>query len=145
MDKLFIDLNKASGHKDVQSVHLTSFPIQDTTKVDPALEARMELAQKISSMALSLRKKTNIRVRQPLGKIMIPMLSETMKEQVEAVKNLILSEVNVKTIEYIEDTANILLKRIKPNFKKLGPKYGKLMKEIAEKIVALDQECRRCS
>jgi len=100
----------------------------------------MELAQKISSMALSLRKKTNIRVRQPLGKIMIPLLSDSMKEQVDSVKNLILSEVNVKNIEYIEDTANILLKRVKPNFKKLGPKYGKLMKVIAEHLVNFDQE-----
>jgi len=100
----------------------------------------MELAQKISSMALSLRKKTNIRVRQPLSKIMIPLLSDSMKEQVDAVKNLILSEVNVKNIEYIEDTANILLKRVKPNFKKLGPKYGKLMKEIAGLLVNLGQQ-----
>lgn len=139
MDKLFIDLNNITGRKDVESVHLTRFPVQDASLVDPALEERMELAQKISSMALSLRKKTNIRVRQPLGKIMIPLLSDSMKEQVDSVKNLILSEVNVKNIEYIEDTANILLKRVKPNFKKLGPKYGKLMKVIAEHLVTLDQ------
>jgi len=140
MDKLFIDLNNVTGRKDVESVHLTHFPAQDVSRVDSALEERMELAQKISSMALSLRKKTNIRVRQPLSKIMIPLLSDSMKEQVDAVKNLILSEVNVKNIEYIEDTANILLKRVKPNFKKLGPKYGKLMKEIAEHLVNLGQE-----
>jgi isoleucyl-tRNA synthetase len=139
MDKLFIDLNNATGKKNVDSVHLTTFPVQDVSLVDPALEERMELAHKISSMALSLRKKTSIRVRQPLEKIMIPLMSDSMKEQVEAVKNLILSEVNVKSIEYIEDTANILTKRIKPNFKKLGPKFGKLMKEIAEKVVNLDQ------
>ena len=140
MDKLFIDLNNATGRKDVESVHLTRFPVQDASLVDSALEERMELAQKISSMVLSLRKKTNIRVRQPLGKIMIPLLSDPMKEQVDSVKNLILSEVNVKNIEYIEDTANILLKRVKPNFKKLGPKYGKLMKIIAEHLVNLDQK-----
>ncbi|MCX6246639.1 MAG: isoleucine--tRNA ligase [Bacteroidetes bacterium] len=140
MDKLFIDLNKATGRRDVESVHLTQFPVQDKSRVDRALEERMELAQKISSMTLSLRKKTNIRVRQPLGKIMIPLLSDSMKAQVEAVKPLILSEVNVRNIEYIEDTANILFKRIKPNFKMLGPKYGKLMKEIAEKLINLDQE-----
>jgi isoleucyl-tRNA synthetase len=140
MDKLFIDLNNATGRKDAESVHLTTFPVQDATQVDYALEQRMELAQKISSMALSLRKKSNIRVRQPLGKIMIPLLSDSMKDQVNAVKQLILSEVNVRDIEYIEDTANILFKRIKPNFKKLGPKYGKLMKEVAEHLVTLDQE-----
>jgi len=140
MDKLFIDLNNATGRKNVESVHLTRFPVQDVSLVDSALEERMELAQKISSMALSLRKKTSIRVRQPLGKIMIPLLSDFMKEQVDAVKNLILSEVNVKNIEYIEDTVNILFKRVKPNFKKLGPKYGKLMKEIAEHLVNLGQE-----
>jgi isoleucyl-tRNA synthetase len=140
MDKLFIDLNNATGKRDVESVHLTRFPVQDTSLVDPALEERMELAQKISSMALSLRKKTSIRVRQPLGKIMIPLLSDSMKEQLDAVKNLILSEVNVKDIEYIEDTANILSKRVKPNFKKLGPKFGKLMKDIAERLVNLGQD-----
>jgi isoleucyl-tRNA synthetase len=139
MDKLFIDLNNATGKKNVDSVHLTTFPVQDLSLVDAALEERMELAHKISSMALSLRKKTSIRVRQPLEKIMIPLMSDSMKEQLEAVKNLILSEVNVRSIEYIEDTANILTKRIKPNFKKLGPKFGRLMKEIAEKVVNLDQ------
>jgi isoleucyl-tRNA synthetase len=139
MDRLFIDLNNATGKKNVESVHLTSFPVQDASLIDSALEERMELAHKISSMALSLRKKTSIRVRQPLGKIMIPLVNDSMKEQVDAVKNLILSEVNVKNIEYIEDTANILSKRVKPNFKKLGPKFGKLMKDIAERLVKLDQ------
>jgi isoleucyl-tRNA synthetase len=139
MDKLFIDLNNVTGNKKVESVHLTTFPVANSSLVDSALEERMELAQKISSMALSLRKKTNIRVRQPLGKIMIPLLSDKLKQQVDAVKPLILSEVNVKDIEYISDTADILLKRIKPNFKKLGPKFGKLMKEIAELLVNLDQ------
>jgi isoleucyl-tRNA synthetase len=140
MDRLFIDLNDMTRRKDVESVHLTRFPVQDPSMIDSGLEERMELAQKISSMVLSLRKKTNIRVRQPLGKIMIPLLNESMKEQVEAVKNLIISEVNVKDIEYIEDTANILTKRVKPNFKKLGPKFGKLMKDIADRIVNLGQE-----
>jgi isoleucyl-tRNA synthetase len=139
MDKLFIDLNNVTGNKKVESVHLTTFPGANVSLVDSALEERMELAQKISSMALSLRKKTNIRVRQPLGKIMIPMLSDILKQQVDAVKPLILSEVNVKDIEYISDTADILLKKIKPNFKKLGPKFGKLMKQIAELLVNLDQ------
>ncbi len=140
MDRLFIDLNNVTKRKDVESVHLTTFPVQDASMADPALEERMELAQKISSMALSLRKKANIRVRQPLGKIMIPVLSVSMREQVNEVKSLIMSEVNVKNIEYIEDSSNILLKRIKPNFKKLGPKYGKLMKDIAEHLVNLGQD-----
>ena len=132
--------SRPGNWKDVESVHLTTFPVQDASMADPALEERMELAQKISSMALSLRKKANIRVRQPLGKIMIPVLSVSMREQVNEVKSLIMSEVNVKNIEYIEDSSNILLKRIKPNFKKLGPKYGKLMKDIAEHLVNLGQD-----
>jgi isoleucyl-tRNA synthetase len=139
MDKLFIDLNNATGKRDVESVHLTCFPVQVASQVDPDLEERMELAQKISSMALSLRKKNNIRVRQPLGKIMIPLLNDSMKEQVDAVKSLILSEVNVKDIEYIEGTANFLAKRIKLNFKKLGPMYGKLIKEIKALLDDLPQ------
>ncbi|MCX6245978.1 MAG: isoleucine--tRNA ligase [Bacteroidetes bacterium] len=139
MDKLFIDLNRSTGRKDAESVHLTRFPVADVSLINRSLEERMELAQKISSMVLSLRKKTNIRVRQPLGRIMIPLMNVGMKEQVDLVKNLILSEVNVKQIEFIDDTANILTKRIKANFKKLGPKYGKLMKEIAEQLVNLGQ------
>ena len=140
MDKLFIDLEGVTGKKQAESVHLTEFPVAEIPVIDPALEEKMELAHKISSMVLSLRKKTNIRVRQPLLKIMIPMLSDHLKEQVESVRNLILSEVNVKNIEYIDDTANILFKRIRPNFKILGPKYGKLMKEIAAQLGNLGQE-----
>jgi len=139
MDKLFIDLNRSTGRKDAGSVHLTRFPEADLSLIDRSLEERMELAQKISSMVLSLRKKTNIRVRQPLGKILIPLMNDLMKDQVDQVKNLILSEVNVKQIEFIGDTANILTKRIRPNFKKLGPKYGKLMKEIAGQLTLLGQ------
>ena len=100
--------------------------------IDKDLEERMEMAQKISSLALSIRKKTNIRVRQPLNRILVPVLNEKLKGQVESVKNLILSEVNVKRIEYITDTEGILSKKIKPDFKKLGPKCGKDMKMIAE-------------
>ena len=137
-EKLFVDLNGITGRYTVESVHLSGFPKADLALIDKALEERMELAQKISSMVLSLRKKTNIRVRQPLGKVMIPLLSENLRDQIESGRNLILSEVNVKTIEYIEDTSNILLKKIKPDFKKLGPRYGKMMKEIAALILEFD-------
>jgi isoleucyl-tRNA synthetase len=118
-------------------VHLTDFPVADESQIDLDLEERMELAQKISSMILSLRKRSNIRVRQPLNKIMIPILNEHNKSQLQAVENLILSEVNVKEIEYLTETAGILVKKIKPNFKTLGPRFGKLMKPIAAAISAL--------
>ncbi len=140
MDKLFNDLNKVSCRVNVNSVHLTEFISPDENLIDKSLEERMQLAQKISSMALSLRKKTNIRVRQPLNKIMIPVLNDEFKDKVEAIKNLILSEVNIKNIEYVTDASGILVKKVKPNFKALGPKYGKLMKNIAAKINQFNQE-----
>jgi len=148
MDNLFRDLNNISNKQKVESVHLTDFPKIDESCIDKDLEERMQLAQKYSSMILSLRKKSNIRVRQPLNKIMIPVSSEKFKAQVEAVKELILSEVNVKEIEYLSDDSNVLVKKIKPNFKTLGPKYGRLMKQIAvqvnqfsgEDIVKLEQD-----
>jgi isoleucyl-tRNA synthetase len=121
-------------------VHLTDFPVADESQIDLDLEERMELAQKISSMILSLRKRSNIRVRQPLNKIMIPILNEHNRTQMKAVENLILSEVNVKEIEYLTETAGILVKKIKPNFKTLGPRFGKLMKPIATAISALDAD-----
>ena len=134
MDNLFRDLNNITKKLDVKSVHLTDFPVANDSFIDKDLEERMQLAQKYSSMVLSLRKKSNIRVRQPLNKIMIPVNSEKFKEQLEAVKELILSEVNVKDIEYLSDDSNILVKKVKPNFKTLGPKYGKLMKQVAAQI-----------
>jgi len=148
MDNLFRDLNNISNKQKVESVHLTDFPNVDESLIDKDLEERMQLAQKYSSMVLSLRKKSNIRVRQPLNKIMIPVGNEKFKTQVEAVKELILSEVNVKEIEYLSEDSNILVKKIKPNFKTLGPKYGKLMKQIAahinsfgnDEILLLEQE-----
>ncbi len=138
-ERLFVDLNSVTGRVKADSVHLTDFPQSDPSLIDKDLEERMELAQTISSLVLSIRKKTNLRVRQPLNKIMIPLLSDHLKVQVEAVKKLILSEVNVKSLEYITDTAGILVKRVKPDFKKLGPRYGKQMKQLAEKLVALTQ------
>lgn len=139
-DRLFNDLNRVSNRFEAESVHLTNFPQADENLIDKDLEERMELAQKISSMVLSLRKKNNIRVRQPLNKLMIPVLSERFKWLVEAVEHLILSEVNVKEIEYIGEDSGILVKKIKPNFKSLGPKYGKLMKQIAAAIGRFNQD-----
>ncbi|MEA3462249.1 MAG: isoleucine--tRNA ligase [Bacteroidota bacterium] len=140
MDKLFNDLNRVTRrHKD-ESVHLSSFPDYDRSLIDTALEKRMDVAQKLSSMILGLRRKVNIKVRQPLNRMMLPVFDSAFRKQVEAVKPLVLNEVNVKEIEYITDTAGILVKRIKPNFKTLGPRYGKLMKEISPVINALDQE-----
>ncbi|MEI6434156.1 MAG: isoleucine--tRNA ligase [Bacteroidota bacterium] len=133
-ERLFLDLNTVTHRLDADSVHLTGFPQADPGLIDKSLEERMELAQKVSSMTLSIRKKMNIRVRQPLNKIMIPLLTDRLKVQIEAVKHLIISEVNVKEIDYIEDTAGILNKTVKPDFKKMGSKFGKLMKPIAEKM-----------
>jgi len=139
-EKLFLDLNNVTGKLQFPSVHLADFPVADNNLVDIDLEERMELAQKISSMVLSLRKKHNLRVRQPLAKIMLPITEPKTKVQVEAVKNLILSEVNVKEIEYIEGENNILVKKIKPDFKALGPKFGKQMKTLAAAISAMNQQ-----
>jgi isoleucyl-tRNA synthetase len=140
MERLFTDLNEVTGKIKADSVHLTDFPSADNSQIDVDLEERMELAQTISSMILSLRKRSNIRVRQPLNKIMVPILNEHNREQLQAVENLILSEVNVKEIEYLTETAGIIVKKIKPNFKALGPRFGKLMKPIAAAIAAFSPE-----
>ncbi len=139
-DRIFVDLNTVTNRLDAISVHLTDFPVADETLINKGLEERMELAQKISSMVLSLRKKNNIRVRQPLERIMIPVLDKHFREVVSDVEDLILSEVNVKKIEYITDESGILVKKIKPNFKSLGPKYGKLMKLISAAVARFSQE-----
>ena len=139
-ERLFCDLNSVSGKIKVESVHHAAFPIANETIIDKALEERMQLAQQISSMVLSLRKKTNIRVRQPLAKIMIPESNSHVKSQINAVSNLICSEVNVKDIEFMEASNNILVKRIKPNFKTLGPKYGKIMKAISAAVAQFTQD-----
>lgn len=139
-DRLFTDLNSVTGRFDDISVHLTDFPVSDESFIDKDLEERMQLAQAISSMVLSLRKKSNNRVRQPLNKIMIPVLDEKFKRQLKDVEKLILSEVNVKEIEYITDDSGILVKKIKPNFKSLGPRYGKLMKQISAAINSFSQD-----
>ena len=129
-DQLFNDLNQVSKRHSEKSVHLTNFPIVDKNAIDKDLEERMSIAQKVSSMVLSLRKKENIKVRQPLQKIMVPVLDQDFARRIEAVKDLILSEVNVKELELLEDTAGVLVKKIKPNFKTIGKKYGKHMKAI---------------
>jgi isoleucyl-tRNA synthetase len=134
MDKLYLDLNSVTKKEDFESVHLAEFPKFDTTFVDKSLERKMEAAQTISSLVLSLRAKEKIKVRQPLQKIMIPIHSESQKEEILAVADLIKSEVNVKEIEVLEDASDILVKQIKPNFKVLGPRFGKDMKAVAQTV-----------
>ena len=137
MEKLFRDLNEVSKKNNVQSVHLADFPKVDVAIQDLGLEERMNLAQRISSLVHSIRKGQNIKVRQPLSRILIPILQQKTKAQIEAVEDLIKTEVNVKSIEYIEDTSGVVVKTIKPNFKKLGKEYGSKLKEIGNAIAAL--------
>jgi isoleucyl-tRNA synthetase len=137
MDRLFTDLNNVTGRHKENSVHLVLFPEYNESLIDKDLEERMNIAQKVSSMILGLRRKVSIKVRQPLARIMVPVPDKYFREKFEAVKDLILAEVNVKEVEYIDDTASILVKKIKPNFKTLGPRYGKLMKDISSSIASL--------
>lgn len=139
-DKLFKDLNQVTSLHDVESVHISRFPQSIEKHINKALEERMDIAQRISSMVLSLRRKVNIKVRQPLNKILLPVFSDDFKQKFEAVKNLVLTEVNVKEVEYITDTSELLIKKVKPNFKKLGPKYGKLMKQITAAMNNMEQK-----
>lgn len=138
-DRLFRDLNETTGRQLADSVHLALFPKADAKLIDKALESRMQLAQDICSMVLSLRKKENIRVRQPLQKIMVPVLDPQQQAQIEAVAELIMSEVNVKEIEFLTDSSGVITKKIKPNFKTLGPKYPKQMKGIAAVLAGFTQ------
>ena len=140
MDRLFSDLNNTTGRHNENSVHLVLFPGYDESLIDKALEERMDIAQKVSSMILSLRRKVSIKVRQPLARIMVPVPDKFFREKFEAVRDLILAEVNVKEVEYIDDTASILVRKIKPNFKTLGPRYGKLMKEISNAIARFEPQ-----
>ena len=140
MDRLYRDLNAVTGKDKAESVHLTDYPESQAAYIDKALESKMEKAQNISSLVLSLRKKEMIKVRQPLQKILIPTLSEAERAEILAVANLIKHEVNVKEIELLEDASGILVKQIKPNFKTLGPKFGKDMKAIATAVQAFGQE-----
>jgi len=140
MEQLFNDLNAVSGKFNNESVHLAKFPGFDATLIDKGLEERMDIAQRTTSMILALRRKVSIKVRQPLQKIMVPVLDANFKTQFAGVEDLILSEVNVKEVEYLTDTAGILVKKIKPNFKVLGPKYGKIMKLISAAVAKMNQE-----
>ena len=139
-DWLYRNLNETTNQEPHASVHLTDFPAIDTKLIDKALEERMGYAQKISSLVLSLRKKEKIRVRQPLQKIMIPILDSYFQQQVEGVEDLIKSEVNIKEIEYLTDTSGVLKKKIKPNFKTLGRRLGKDMGAASKAIAQFDQD-----
>ncbi len=138
-DLLFSDLNAMSGKHDVKSVHLAYFPQSKSEFIDSDLEAQMEIAQNVSSLVLALRKKERIRVRQPLQKIMVPVLDDQFAKNIEHVKDLILSEVNVKELELLAHENNVFVKSIKANFKTIGPKYGKQMKSIAALVAGMDQ------
>jgi isoleucyl-tRNA synthetase len=139
-ERLFTDLNQITGKHNIESVHHTDFPEYDESCIDKKLESQMAIAQKISSMVLGLRRKVNIKVRQPLNKIMIPLLNKDHKAKIEAVEKLILTEINVKELEFLPDSSEILLKKIKPNFKVLGPRYGKMMKTISATISQMTHE-----
>ncbi|HET8887059.1 MAG TPA: isoleucine--tRNA ligase, partial [Salinimicrobium sp.] len=140
MDRLYKDLTIATNKDALESVHLALFPISKKEFIDESLERKMQKAQTISSLVLSLRKKEMIKVRQPLQRIMIPVLDERQRQEIMAVSDLIKSEVNVKELELIDDASGILVKQIKPNFKTLGPRFGKDMKLIVNKINNLGQE-----
>ena len=139
MDQLFRDLNITTGRHNEDSVHLAVFPEHDPDLIDKDLEDRMDIAQKISSMILGLRRKVGIKVRQPLARIMVPVTEKSFRDKFESVKDLILAEVNVKEVEYIDDTSAILVRKVKPDFKTLGPRYGKMMKEISKAISELSR------
>ncbi len=140
MDKLYLDLNSVTKKEIFESVHLADFPKYNVAYVDKSLERKMEAAQTISSLVLSLRAKEKIKVRQPLQKIMIPVDNAQQKEEILAVSDLIKHEVNVKEIELLEDASDILVKQIKPNFKMLGPRFGKDMKAIANVVINFTSE-----
>ena len=134
MDRLFQDLNAVSGKHSASSIHLSDFPKSDASVIDKDLERKMQMAQNVTSLALSLRKKERLRVRQPLQKIMIPILNAKMQKDIDGVSTIILSEINVKEIEFLGKDSDVLTKQIKPNFKTLGPKFGKDMKLISEVV-----------
>ena len=140
MENLFLDLNAVSHRFTESSVHQTAMPAVNESLIDKDLEERMELAQLSSSMILALRRKVNIKVRQPLAKLVIPILDDKLQEQFQRVQSLVLNEVNVKEVEFIRNTEGLITKKIKPNFKTLGKRYGKQMKEIASAFAVMDQK-----
>ena len=139
-DKLYMDLVTATGRDNVVSVHLAKFPVCNEEVIDKELEARMQMAQDVTSMVLALRRKVNIKVRQPLQCIMIPVVDEAQRAHIEAVKALIMSEVNVKDIKFVDGAAGVLVKKVKCDFKKMGPKFGKQMKAVAAAVSELSQD-----
>ena len=140
MDRLYKDLTQVTKGEKSESVHLADFPIADDSLIEKSLESRMQKAQTISSLVLSLRKKEMIKVRQPLQKVMIPVLDEQQRSEIEAISSLIKAEVNVKEVQLLDDASGVLVKQIKPNFKTLGPRFGKDMGMIAKKIQAFSQQ-----
>ena len=139
-DKLYHDLIAVTGRDKVSSVHLATFPVVDESVINKELEAQMQMAQDITSMVLALRRKVNIKVRQPLQSIMIPVMTAEQKAHIEAVKSLIMNEVNVKEIKFVESDAGVLVKKVKCDFKKLGPKFGKQMKNVAALVAEMSQD-----
>ncbi len=139
-DRLFCDLNQATGRNSEVSVHLTLFPTYNQALIQPELEARMDIAQRITSLVLALRKKESLKVRQPLSHIMIPSIDATTDGYINSIKDIVMSEVNVKDIKLVDGSNGILVKRIKPDFKKLGPKCGKDMKQVAVALQNMEQE-----
>ncbi len=139
-DRLYMDLIGVTGRDSVVSVHLANFPVADESLIDTELEARMQMAQDVTSMVLALRRKVNIKVRQPLQCIMIPVVDEEQKRHIDAVKDLIMTEVNVKEVRFVEGASGVLVKKVKCDFKKLGPKFGKQMKAVAAAVAGMSQE-----
>jgi isoleucyl-tRNA synthetase len=139
-DRLYMDLISVTGRDNVVSVHLANFSVADESLINTELEARMQMAQDVTSMVLALRRKVNIKVRQPLQCIMIPVVDEDQKRHIEAVKDLIMSEVNVKEVRFVEGASGVLVKKVKCDFKKLGPKFGKQMKAVAAAVSEMSQE-----
>ena len=139
-DKLYMDLVTATGRDNVVSVHLAKFPEYKEDMIDKELEVRMQMAQDVTSMVLALRRKVNIKVRQPLQCIMIPVVDEEQRAHIEAVKALIMSEVNVKDIKFVDGAAGVLVKKVKCDFKKMGPKFGKQMKAVAAAVAEMSQD-----
>jgi isoleucyl-tRNA synthetase len=139
-DRLYLDLTMVTSKDNTVSVHVASFPETNPKYIDKKLEERMELAQSISSMVLALRKKVNIKVRQPLSAMLLPVKDITIREHIESIQSLILNETNVKELRFVDNTAGILIKRVKPDFKKLGPQFGKIMKQVSNAITLMSQE-----
>ena len=139
-DRLYMDLISVTGRDNVVSIHLANFSVADESLINTELEARMQMAQDVTSMVLALRRKVNIKVRQPLQCIMIPVVDEDQKRHIEAVKDLIMSEVNVKEVRFVEGASGVLVKKVKCDFKKLGPKFGKQMKAVAAAVSEMSQE-----